>query len=294
MRDAGRMVAALRAALFTRLDLLCEILALRHQQGVLARSDRRFRPTDRLLWLCLQRFWPRWRDALVLVQPGTVDRWRRAGFWGCWRRRSRRRPGRPRIDSELQALIRRMRADNFLWGAPRIHGELLKLGITVSERTVSRYLPNRLTPPSQTWRTFFANHFGIQTSGSAVTFDATGGEVINADVSPFRSAPSSVARNVHVQSPSIFDGSPALESALSGCQASQAHVHPTTRTGFSSGRDPPLLLRAFATRRQRGLGAFLVRYCISPTADEQPDTIRLPSGNSPIARSSCVGSRCQL
>ena len=93
------MVAALWAALFTRLDLLCEILAVRHQQGVLARSDRRFRPADRLLWLCLQRFWPRRRDALVLVQPATVDRWRRAGFWGCWRRRSPRRPGRPRIDS---------------------------------------------------------------------------------------------------------------------------------------------------------------------------------------------------
>ena len=134
-----------------------------------------------------------------------------------------------------------MRADNFLWGAPRIHGELLKLGITVSERTVSRYLPGRLTPPSQTWRTFFANHFGILTSRSAVTLDAVRGEVINADVSPFRSAPSLVARTVRVQSPSIFDGPPALESAVSGFQASQAHV-PTPRTGFSSGRDPPLLL----------------------------------------------------
>ena len=102
--------------------------------------------------------------------------------------------------------------------------------------------PAATTTATPLGRTFFANHFGILTSGSAVTFYASGSEVINADVSPFRSAPSSVARTVHVQSPSIFDRPPALESALSGCQASQAHVHPTTRTGFSSGRDPPLLL----------------------------------------------------
>jgi len=269
MRDAIRTVAALRSALLTRLDLLFEILALRHQLGVLARSDQHFRPADRLLGLCLKRFWPRWTNALVLVQPATVDRWRRAGFWGCWRRRSRRRPGRPRIDSELQALIRRMRAENFLWGAPRIHGELLKLGITISERTVSRYLPNRLIPPSQTWRTFFANHFGILMSSSAVMFDAVGGEVIDADASPFRSAPSSVARSMHIQPLPIVDATPAVESALSGGQASQPHVHRTTRTGFSSGRGPPLVW-GLATRRRRGVGAFLVPLRHLPTADEQP------------------------
>jgi hypothetical protein len=107
----------------------------------------------------LRQLWPRWRDALVLVQPATVDRWHREGFHRCWRRRSRR-PGRPRIDSECRGLIRRLAAENCLWGAPRIHGELLKLGIVVSERTVSRYLPCRLRAPSQTWRTFLANHLG--------------------------------------------------------------------------------------------------------------------------------------
>ena len=116
----------------------------------------------------------------MIVRPTTVARWRRPGFWGWWRRRSRRRPGRPRIDSELQAVIRRMRTDNFLWGAPRIHGELLKLGITVSERTVSRYLAHRLVPPSQTWRTFLANHLGILMSRSALTADALGGDAIDA------------------------------------------------------------------------------------------------------------------
>src|SRR5215472_16349024 len=150
MRDALRRVAALRSGLFTRLDLLFEILALRHQLGVLARSDRRFHPADRLLWLCLRRWWPRWKDALRLVQPATVARWHREGFRGWWRRRARRRPGRPRIDADLRTLIRRMRVENVLWGAPRIHGELLKLGFTVRERTVSRYVANRLRARSQT------------------------------------------------------------------------------------------------------------------------------------------------
>ena len=83
----------------------------------------------------------------MLVQPATVARWQREGFRRCW---SRRRPGRPRIDSELRTLIGRMATENWLWGAPRIHGELLKLGFTVSERTVSRYLRDRPTRQSQT------------------------------------------------------------------------------------------------------------------------------------------------
>ena len=128
--------------------------------------ESRFRLSDRLLWLVLRRLWPRWRDALVLLQPATVDRWHRERFHRCWRRRSRR-PGRPRIDSECRGLIRRLAADNRLWGAPRIHGELLKLGIVVSERTVSRYLPDRRRAPSQTWRTFLANHLGQFTFISA-------------------------------------------------------------------------------------------------------------------------------
>src|SRR6266851_313389 len=95
MCDAFRTVAVLRSALATRRDLLLELLALRHQLGVLGRSDRRFRPSDRLLWVCLRRWWPRWTEALVLALPATVARWHREGFRGCWRRRSRRRPGRP-------------------------------------------------------------------------------------------------------------------------------------------------------------------------------------------------------
>src|SRR5437899_9540269 len=104
MRHVVRTVAAIRFARSTRRDLLLESLALRHQLGVLARSNRRFGPVDRLLWLILRRLLPRWRDALVLVQPATVDRWHREGFYRYWRRRSRH-PGRPRIDSESRGLI---------------------------------------------------------------------------------------------------------------------------------------------------------------------------------------------
>jgi hypothetical protein len=109
MVDVFLTVAArIRAALNARWDLMLETLGLRHQLGVLARSDRRFRPGDRLFWLCLRRFWHRWKEALVLVEPATVARWHRQGFAECWRRRSLRRAGRPRIDSEVQSLIRRM------------------------------------------------------------------------------------------------------------------------------------------------------------------------------------------
>jgi len=159
MRQVVRMVTAIRFALWTRRDLLLEMLALRHQLAVLRRSNRRFRSSDRLPWLILRRIWPQWRDALVLVQPATVERWRRDRCNRRWWRRSRL-PGRPRIDSGCRDLIGRLVEENALWGAPRIHGELLKLGVIVSERTVSRYLRERPKRPSQTWRTFLANHLG--------------------------------------------------------------------------------------------------------------------------------------
>jgi hypothetical protein len=126
-----RTLATIRCALSTRRDLLLEILALRHQLAVRARSNRRFRPSDRLLWLILRRVWPAWRDALVLVRPATVDRWHRAGLGRRWWRRSPR-PGRPRIDSPCRDLIGRLAGENPLWGAPRIHGELIKLGVAQS------------------------------------------------------------------------------------------------------------------------------------------------------------------
>jgi len=124
MRHVVRTVPPTRVTVSTRRDLLLEILALRHQLAVLARSNRRFRRSDRLLWLMLRRMWPRWIEALVLVQPATVDRWHRDWLGRRWWRRSRH-PGRPRIDSQCRDPIGRLVEENRLWGAPRIHGELL-------------------------------------------------------------------------------------------------------------------------------------------------------------------------
>src|SRR5690349_15670386 len=126
----------------SRQDLALEIIALRQQVVVLKRKNPRPRLSqwDRLFWVGLQRFRSRWAEALVVVKPETVVSWHRAGFRLYWRFLSRRRPGRPRIAPGLRQLIQRLARENAPWGAPRIHGELLKLGLEVSERTVSRYL----------------------------------------------------------------------------------------------------------------------------------------------------------
>lgn len=135
-----------------------EIVALRHQLSVL-RRQRPGRPRlsviDRLLWVWLYRLWPRCLEAMVLVKPATVVRWHREGFRLYWRWRSRR--GRPSVDRETRDLIRQMNAANALWGAPRIHGELLKLGIAVSQATVTRYMRHRTGAPSLSWRSFLRN-----------------------------------------------------------------------------------------------------------------------------------------
>ena len=114
--------------------------------------------SDRLFWLGLRRAWPDWKSALVVVRPATVIAWHRRGFAWYWTRRSRPRGGRPQVGADVRRLVREMAVANPLWGAPRIHGELLKLGFEVSERAVSRLMPRRRTPPSQSWRTFLENH----------------------------------------------------------------------------------------------------------------------------------------
>jgi transposase InsO family protein len=114
----------------------------------------------------LSRFWSGWRDALIVVKPDTVVRWHKKGFKLFWRFKSRRKGlGRPPINAEIRDLVGRMARANPLWGAPRIHGELLKLGIEISERTVSNLMPRRKPkPPSQTWRTFLKNHMANMVS----------------------------------------------------------------------------------------------------------------------------------
>jgi putative transposase len=139
------------------------VLALRHQLQVLQRTrPRRLRlaKADRWLWVWLSRIWTGWRTALVIVKPETVLGWHRQGFRLFWTWKSRRRVGRPTVPLEVRTLIRTMSRANPLWGAPRIHGELLKLGIDVSQATVAKYMVRRRQPPSQTWRTFLANHMG--------------------------------------------------------------------------------------------------------------------------------------
>jgi hypothetical protein len=151
LRDTGR----------SRASLQLEVLALRHQLQVVQRSRaHRFRLTcvDRLLWAWFARAWQQWRDALVIVKPETVITWQRRGFRLVWSWKSRPRGGRPTIAPEVRTLIRTMSHANRLWGAPRIHGELLKLGINISQTTVATYMGRRQRPPSQTWRTFLANH----------------------------------------------------------------------------------------------------------------------------------------
>src|SRR2546430_5637769 len=142
-------------------QLALENLALRQQLDVYKRTMARppLRRTDRLFWVGLARVWKGWRRPLVIVTPDTVLRWQRRRFREYWTKLSARPTGgRPPVHAEIKVLVMRMAAANPLWGAPRIHGELLKLGIHVAERTVSRLLPKRRTPPSQTWRTFLTNH----------------------------------------------------------------------------------------------------------------------------------------
>ena len=143
-------------------DLVLGNLALRQQLAILKRPKKRpqIRTKDRLFWIMLCRFWCNWQEPLIVVKPETVIRWHRRGFMLFWKFKSRRKgPGRPPISPEIRDLILKMAKANPLWGAPRIHGELLKLGIEISERTVSSLISRRKPkPPSQTWRTFLKNH----------------------------------------------------------------------------------------------------------------------------------------
>jgi hypothetical protein len=141
----------------SRQRLEIENLFLRHQLNIAMRRaphSLRLGNSDRALMVWLTRLWPSLIGLTRVVEPDTILRWHRAGFRAYCRWRSGGRPGRPKIDRELRDLIRQMSKDNPIWGAPRIHGELLKLGFEVAESTVSKYLVKRRGPPSQSWRTF--------------------------------------------------------------------------------------------------------------------------------------------
>jgi transposase InsO family protein len=160
-RFSPKLLLVIRSWVARRARLEAENLILRQQLIVLRRQrPKRVRllNIDRLLMVWLYRLYPSLLDAIIIVQPETVIRWHQRGFRAYWRWKSRHIAGRPRIDSEVRALIRRMNRENPLWGAPRIHGELLMLGIEVAESTVGRYMVQRRRPPSQDWKTFLRNH----------------------------------------------------------------------------------------------------------------------------------------
>jgi len=154
------LVALLRATVRDRGDLIAENVALRHQLAVLTRPTRtrpRLRARDKLFWVLARLVRRDWRRLLVVVTPETVVRWHRRGWRLFWRWRSRVRIGRPRVSPEVRELIATMARDNPTWGAERIRGELLKLGIAVSKASVQRYRRRGPAgPPSQGWRTFLA------------------------------------------------------------------------------------------------------------------------------------------
>jgi transposase InsO family protein len=162
MADLLRLIVAVLASLFkSRARLEAENLVLRQQINVLRRRLPN-RPAltnfDRLLFVWLYQWFPSTVDALAIVRPETIIRWHRGGFRAYWRWRSRNRVGRPRISAELCTLIGEMSRANPLWGSPRIHGELLKLGFDVAQSTVAKYMVRRRGPPSQGWKTFLRNH----------------------------------------------------------------------------------------------------------------------------------------
>jgi len=158
-----RMIWAFLRAFFTsRAALVAENMMLRQQLIVVQRSTPRpkFRPIDRILLCWLSRLWSGWRAAALITQPSTVIRWHRQGFKLYWRWKSRKRPGRPKVEREVRDLIRRMCRENPTWGASRIQSELALLGHEVAESTVAKYMVRSPKPPSQNWRIFLKNHVG--------------------------------------------------------------------------------------------------------------------------------------
>jgi hypothetical protein len=154
-------LAVLASPFKSKLRLEAENAVLRHQLIVLLRQLKgraRLTSNDRWFFVQMYRCFPSILKVLTIVQPETLVGWHRAGFRCYWRGKSRPQGGRPQIDTELRALIRQMSTENQLWGAPRIHGELFKLGFSVAQSTVAKYMVKRPGPPSQGWRTFLRNH----------------------------------------------------------------------------------------------------------------------------------------
>jgi putative transposase len=162
MKRLWKLLSVILSRLNITSYLALENIALRQQLAVLKRGSRKpkIRNRDRIFWVLLSRFWGDWEKALIIVEPATVIKWHRKGFKLFWRFKSRlKSPGRPPVCKEIRNLVKKITLSNPLWGAPRIHGELLKLGIEISERSVSNLIRSlKCSPPSQTWKTFLKNH----------------------------------------------------------------------------------------------------------------------------------------
>ena len=155
------LLALLASPFRSKFRLEAENAALRHQLALLRRKVRgrvQFINDDRWFFVQLYRWFPSVLSAITIIRPETLVRWHRAGFRRYWRWKSRSLGGRPQINGDLRALIRWMSIENPLWGAPRIHGELLKLGFEVAQSSVAKYMVKRRGPPSQGWCTFLRNH----------------------------------------------------------------------------------------------------------------------------------------
>src|ERR1700726_3355936 len=155
------VLAVLALPFKSKSRLEAENAAHRHQLIVLRRKVRgraQLSNNDRRFFVQLYRWFPSILAAATILRPETLVRWHRDGFPRYWRWKSRSRGGRPQIETELRALIRQMSAENLLWGAPRIHGELLKLGFEIAQLSVAKYMVKRCGPPSQGWSTFLRNH----------------------------------------------------------------------------------------------------------------------------------------
>ena len=155
------VLAVLALPFKSKSRLEAENAALRHQLIVLRRKVRgraQLSNNDRWFFVQLYRWFPSILEVVTILRPETLVRWHRDGFRRYWRWKSRSRGGRPQIETELRALIRQMSAENLLWGAPRIHGELLKLGFEIAQSSVAKYMVKRCGPPSQGWSTFLRNH----------------------------------------------------------------------------------------------------------------------------------------
>jgi hypothetical protein len=251
-------------ALCERWDLVLENMALRHQIDVLKRFGARpqFTNADRLVWVFLSTVWPRWPEALEIVHADTVKRCRRQGFRHYLLGKSRQcRPGRPAIEPEIRSLIQRMSWQNVLWGAPRIHGELLKLGVDVCQTTVAKYMVHRVGPQSQRWDTFIRNH------AREVVFSAIFSRLIR----NFRSLITRIACAVKrcltglfcdLLSPPVTTAGRIVDEPVS-CQSILRFRHQTViaPVGFA-GRGPPVVKQLFNDSSSPGM--FVAVVCPAP------------------------------